>query len=463
MKKLTSILLAMVMIGTLFAGCGSGDSGRPALAAGVGDGPVPITEEDTLRVLNYFDLSAAGALEEQELVWDAFEKAHPNIKIEREDEFEDSFHNSIEAYAAAGNLPDVMYVWPSGRSTTLHTQRLLKDLSPLIARDGLDSMYIPAILDPNMQIAGYMGMIPQGVTATNMFIINHEVLDAVGLKPATTYSEMVAQVPILRDAGYETLIMPNQADWVMQSCLFSAVVGRFMGYDWHERINNGLTDFNDPAFIASLAFIQRLYTDGVLAPSSLVMDYGEGPGLFANNVGAYYVDGDWRTGAFITDQTTGDALIATDRQKNFSITVFPEIDLPGVVIPGRTNSVVLGTGWGINANLADGSPELEAAWTLVKWLVGLDVQTFRFRTGGISTPSVVGIDIHTLPLEPLQITALGLSGEYDIPTVVLDGAFEGPVYNTVNPQLQALGLGTTTPVDAARIIQDAFEAWQATQ
>lgn len=468
MKKLLSVLLAAVMVATLLAGCdsdsnGGTSGGTTGGSTGGSDDPVAITEVVELRVLNYYDMSAAGALEEQSVIWEAFEAANPNIKIIREDEFEESFHDSVNAYAAAGALPDVMYAWPSGRSTTLHSQGLLKDLTPLINRDGLASKYIALATDPSQQIAGYQGIIPQGVTATNMFIANLEVLNAVGLTPATTYSEMVAQVPVLRDAGYDTVIMPNMASWVMQSCLYSLIVGRFMGDGWHERVLNGETNFTDPAFIASLAFVQQMYEDGVIPASSLAIDYGEGPGLFATNTGAYYIDGDWRVGAFLTDSTTGEALISPDRQDNFVIGVFPEIDLPGVAIPGRTNSAVLGTGWGINANLADGSPELEAAWTLVKWLVGLEVQTFRLRTGGISTPSIVGIDYGALPLEPLQVSLAGLGAKYDVATVVVDGAFASTVYEPLNEQLQALGLGITTPEAVAEIIQAAFEAWQATQ
>ena len=123
------------------AACAS-DSG------GVGGGFDP-NEEVELRVLNYIDMSAAGAAEELEVVWKAFEDAHSNIKITREDEFNDPFHDSVDAYAAAGTPPDVMYCWPSGRSTTLHSQKLLKDLSSLAARDGLSGNYIPLALGPN--------------------------------------------------------------------------------------------------------------------------------------------------------------------------------------------------------------------------------------------------------------------------------------------------------------------------
>ena len=71
-----------------------------------------------LRVLNYLDLTSPNSAEEGKIVWEAFEEAHPNIKLVIQNEYNEPFHQATEAYAAAGNLPDVMYVWPSGRSTT---------------------------------------------------------------------------------------------------------------------------------------------------------------------------------------------------------------------------------------------------------------------------------------------------------------------------------------------------------
>ena len=449
MKKL-QILAVMIgillVVGVLFTGC-----------AKKGDDRIELT------VLNYFTMANPNASAENSIIWDAFEKAHPNIRIVRDDDFQEPFHHKTEAYAASGNLPDVLHVWPSGRSTTLHTQRLLKDLSPFIQRDGLARYYTSVSLDPSQQGAGYLGMITRGLTATNAFFINMDVLNAVGLQPARTYSELRAQVPVLRAAGYDTVLMANVDTWVMQSCLFSSVAGRFMGEGWDRRIHSGQAKFTDPEFVAALAFIQTMYNDGVLSQSTLATDYGSVPGLFANNRGAYLIDGDWRVGDFLTDASTGQALIAPDRQRNFRISVFPEIDVPGVRIPGRTNTVVLATGWGMNSAIPAGSPKEAAAWELVKWLTGKEAQTFFVETGTFSTPSRTDLDFSRMTLEPLQVAVANLVNEYDISTVVIDAAFEGPVYTPLNDGLQAMGMGRMTPQQVAAQTQAAFDAWRATQ
>lgn len=104
-----TVAVSAMLVAVLALGLFVGDSG-PALAQS--------DDVITLRVLNYLDLSVAGATREQAEIWKAFSKAHPEIKLEREDLFDEAFHQKTEAYAAAGQLPDVMYAWPGGRSTT---------------------------------------------------------------------------------------------------------------------------------------------------------------------------------------------------------------------------------------------------------------------------------------------------------------------------------------------------------
>jgi raffinose/stachyose/melibiose transport system substrate-binding protein len=453
MKRIALLVVLMMVLSSVDA---CTETSTPA------DGAAS-SEQIEISVLNYTDLSAPNAMESIEFVWGQFDAAHPEIKVTRQDEFNEPFHNAISAYSATGTLPDVMFVWPSGRSTTLHEQKLLKDLRPLMERDGLIDKYVPLATDVTQQFGGYQAMIPHGSTSTNMFMINREVLDAVGLEPAKTYSELVAQVPILAEAGYECVLMANVDTWVMQSCLFSLVAGRFCGEGWEKKILDGTAKFTDPDFVAALDFVEQMYEDGVINRSTLAVGYGDAPGQFATNGAAYYIDGDWRVGMFITSAETGEALISPERQEaSFDITVFPEIDVPGVKF-NRSNSSVLGTGYAINANLADGSPELEAAWTLVKWLCGPEVQTNMLRTGGLPTPSWIDIDYSSLDLEPLQIKMANLGNEFDRATVVIDGALNEAVYVPLNDGLQAIGMGTQTPEDVAQMTQDAFDVWNATQ
>ncbi|MDR2476326.1 MAG: extracellular solute-binding protein [Treponema sp.] len=414
----------------------------------------------TLNVLNYIDLTSPNSAGEIEFIWDGFTSRNSDITINREDLYNEPYHNKIEAYVTAGKLPDVMYVWPSGRSTSLHQNKLLKDLGPLVQKDGLAGSYLAAALDPANQGGGYVAMIPIALTSTHAFYINLEVLNACGLSPAKTYAELKAQVPILKAKGYETVIMPNKDTWVMQSCLFSLVAGRFGGLGWEQKILSGGEQFTGADFVKALAFIKQMYTDGVLSGASLGTAYGDSPGMFATNKGAYMIDGDWRVGAFLTDQTTGQALLSPEKQRNILISVFPDIE--GAKL-NKSTSGVLGTGWAMSAAIPSGSPREDAAWRLIKWLTGPETEGRRVETGGVATPVWADLDYSAMQLEPLQVSIGNLGNEYTATTCVIDGVFHSDVFNPLNDGLAEIGMGTKTPEQVAAEIQKVFDAWKKSQ
>ena len=441
-RLLMLLVVFMVVTSIAFVGCkkkdGAGASGKI-----------------TLKVLNYTDLTVPSAAADQKWFWETFLSQNPDVVIEREDLFNEPFHEKAAAYAAQGNVPDVLFVWPSGRSTALHERKLLKDLGPFIQKDNLKGKFLPVTLDPSQQGAGYLAMIPQGLTASHAFYINLEVLNDCGLQPAKTYSELKAQVPVLKAKGYETVIMPNKDTWVMQSCLFSTIAGRFCGAGWDEKILKGQAKFTDPDFVASLDFIRQFYADGVLNRSALGVDYGEGPGLFATNKGAYYIDGDWRAGAFITDPDTGQALISPARQKNIRVTVFPDIE--GAKL-NKSTSTILGTGWAMSAAIPAGTPKEDAAWRLVKWMTGPEVEGRMFEHGGLPAPSRTDIDFAKMNVEPITLAVANLGKEYTTGTCVIDGVFHADVYNPINDGLVELGLGKKTGAQIAAEVQKVFDA-----
>jgi len=442
--KIVSILLTVLMAVSVFAG-GGRQSGNT-------EGRV------VLEVLNYTDLTVANTASDQRKIWGDFSAANPDVVVYKEDLFNEPFHNKVEAYVASGNIPDVMIVWPSGRSISLHSQGLLKDLTPLINRDGLRNNFLPVTWDASQIAGGRQTMIPQSLTASHAFYTNLEVLNDCGLQPAKTYAEMVAQVPILRAKGYECVIMPNKSNWVMQSCLFSMVAGRFGGVDWHEKILNGSAKFTDQDFVNALDFMRRIYADGVIAQSSLGMDYGDGPGLFATNKGAYYIDGDWRCGAFITDADSGQALISPARQRNILVGVFPDIE--GAKL-NKSSSTILGTGWAMSAAIPAGSAKEDAAWRLIKHLAGAEVIGLAVEHGGIATPTRTDIDFSKMALEPIQIAVGQLGTQYTTGTAVIDGVFHSDVYNPINDGLFEIAMGTKTPQQVAADIQRVYDAAKA--
>ncbi|MDY0289228.1 MAG: ABC transporter substrate-binding protein [Sphaerochaeta sp.] len=446
MKKITILALALLLVVSATFAQGTKES---AAAAG----------QVELTVLNYIDMSEPNSANEVSMIWDKFSAENPDIKIVREDLFNEPFHQKTEAYVASGQLPDVLYMWPSGRSTSLHTTKSVKDLMPLLKKDGLVSSYNPATLVP--QFGGYLGELPNGITTTHMLYVNTKVLRDNGLAMPKSYADMKAMVAPLKAKGIDLIAMDNMDAWVMQSCLFSMVVGRFGGTDWYPNLESGKVNFNDAWFINSLKLIDDMYASEMIKRNSLTSPYGSSRGRFATGKAAFYIDGDWSTGAFQTDITTGQALVGRDAQaSDFEMIVLPA--LPGEVI-SNSNSGVVGTGFGMSANLASGSAKEEAAWRLIKFLQGEYVQTYRLSTGA-SFPSNLKVDVAKVVkdanLEPFVAKRAAYYEKYNTITPVIDGVLAGDVYNVINTGLQEIGLGKKTPVQVGKDVQKAWDTWK---
>lgn len=443
MKKLLTVVLVIALATTaLFAqGQSEANSGKT-----------------TIRVLNYIDMSEPNSANEIERIWNKFTEEHPDIQVIREDLFNEPYHQKIEAYAAQGNLPDVMYAWPSGRSSTLHTEGLLKDLTPFLEKDGLVDDYSAVAIAP--QLGGYLGELPNGITATSMMFVNTKVLRENGLEMPKTYEDLVAMVPVLNAKGIEVITMDCMDGWVMQSCLFSLLCGRFGGVDWADRLAAGEIDFEDDWFINALTALDNLYKDGVINRNTLSISYGSGRGDFANGKSAFYIDGDWACRSFQTDVTTGQALFSPAAQEtDVELINFPE--LKGEVVH-NSNSSVVGTGWAMSADIPAGSKEEAAAWELIKFLQGEYAQTWRLTTGA-AFPSLTTIDVAKVceenNLEPLVAKRADWYNRIEVATPVIDGVLDPAVYEVINTVLAEIGLGTTTVEKAASTVNAAWNAF----
>jgi hypothetical protein len=134
-----------------------------------------------IRVLNV----GTGHKDEEAKLWEPFAAAHPGIRITREDVTKAAYPGSI-ADIRAEDPPDVIYAWAGGPSQRLHTEQLLKDLTPLRQGEDLFSSFYH-VLYPDAQRGGYRGIIPLGIRVANLFYINRKVLLDCGLGVAEDY------------------------------------------------------------------------------------------------------------------------------------------------------------------------------------------------------------------------------------------------------------------------------------
>lgn len=408
----------------------------------------------TLKVLYYVDATQAGYAEDK-AIWDKFSADNPDITIEKEELFNEAFHDKVRAYIASGQIPDVQFMWPSARSTELHKKDLLKDLKPLLG-DAFLKNFVNAAVDPNNQANKKLAMLPQAVTYTSVMYVNTALLKSLNLSVPKTYADLKRLVPRLKAKGISTILMANKDQWPMQSCLFSTISGRLVGDNFIDNVLTGKAKFTDKSFVNALTVVQNLYKDGIISTDTLQLGYGESPALFAAGKAAFLIDGDWRVGNFLTDKATGKALIDPARQKSdFELMAFPA--LPGEKNPGSVSAIV-GVGYGISKSIPAGSDKEKAAVKLIKYLYSPEVQKIRLETGAF-IPSLKGV--MSDKIEPLSVKQMAFYASVPKTTYVLDGVLDASVNDPLNAGLQAIGLGTKSPAQVAKDMQDKVDAFRA--
>jgi raffinose/stachyose/melibiose transport system substrate-binding protein len=435
-KRILFALLAVTMVVSMaFVGCGK--------------------KQVTLKVMNYQQADQAG-YQEDVAIWEKFQKDNPDIKLEMEVLFNQPYHDKLQAYAAAGTMPDVFYVWPGARSAVVHEKKLAKDLAQLLGADYLKD-FTDAAINPNNQLGKYMAMLPQSFTYTSVMYVNVKLLKDNGFEPPKTYDDLKKMVPKLKAKGIAVMMIPDKDGWPVQSCLFSTIVGRIAGDKFLDDVVAGNAKLTDKPFVDALTVYQNFIKDGIIQKSDFNVGYGEAAGLFAQGKAAIYVDGDWRTGAYITDKTSGKALIDPAAQET-DFALLPLVALPGETNPGVI-SAVAGTGWAISASIPAGSAQEKAAVRLIKYLYSNEVQGIRYSTGAY-VPTRKGV---TAKVEPLPAKLPPFYAENSKTCYVIDGVFDPAVYNGLNSGLIAMGLGTSNPVKVAEQMQKDFDAWKASK
>lgn len=394
-------------------------------------------EEDkvTIELFNYVDAAAPeGQIWEE--VKAAFLAAHPDIAINEESAYGEPYHQKAKARIAAGDLPDVFYAWPGARTSYFIDNDILENLTPHIDK----SKYLSAAVAAQGP-KGEIYELPWTVTATSVVYVNTKILREVfgEVKIPRTYEELVAMVKPLKEKGYDTVIMPNEPGWVMNSCLLSTFVGRYGGANWIVETVAGRHKFTDEPFVKALRMVERLYEDGVLPPSSIQTAYGDAPSLFLQEKAPFMIDGNWRANAFI------DA--PDDFKEIVELTIFPAI--PGEKYPD-SSSIVPAIGFGMVKGLK--GTKRDAALTFIKWMSGYEACKIRFDKMGY-LPVFKGE--YGEAEDILMRKANAFYTEYPNASGVIDNFIGGTHNDTLNNGLQEIGLGRKTPEQVASEVEAA--------
>ncbi len=191
MKKLMALLMVLCMMVCMTACGGAGDNdttaapGTSTTEAPDGDTTEDGTETETdgsgEQIVLRFASWALGTEEDNNLerqMIAAFEKAHPDIKIEIAEEIVDPWNDALNTAAAGGDLPDVALI---STLTTAVANKWALDVTALAAADP-EWNNIPASLIESGQYNGKQYGIPTAMHLAGLFI-NTDYFEEMNVMP----------------------------------------------------------------------------------------------------------------------------------------------------------------------------------------------------------------------------------------------------------------------------------------
>ncbi|NHA66455.1 ABC transporter substrate-binding protein [Phycicoccus flavus] len=315
-QRVLTLGLSIALAGTV-AACGSSDSGTSDEGSGstasgpAGWRPNDSRPENEIHVLVLGDAAASA----EKAAADRFNKTSDvKVVIDTGATAGAEYNTTVRTQIGTPNAPDIFMSWGAAGIAPLLKAKALLPLDDFIKEDPkLKSMFVPSVFDEEVVDGKSYGIPMRGVAPEFMYY-NKKVLDKAGLKPATTWDELMSQVQTLKGQNVIPIGLAGADKWPQQ-IWFQYVYAREIGND---QVAKGLAGdasvWESDGSKKALADIRSLIDAGAFGQNFASVSYG-GDGsaaLLRSGKSAYELMGSWHYA------TVGDA-------KDLGWTTFPTI------------------------------------------------------------------------------------------------------------------------------------------
>lgn len=312
-RKLGSIILAVGMAVSLFAGCGAmpstnTDTGKTGDAqTSDNKGTVESKTESnneakaegekiTIRVVDWSDGSAS----QREEFHKKYMQEHADINIEYTMLTVDQFKNTIVTMIKSGEAPDIFPIPVGLTLKTAVEEEWYQPINDYVAAD------FASQFDPNSFAEGVTHIGDDWYTITELmptiqclFYYNKDILADAGItQPPATYSEFRAACKAVTEKGNGSVYglidggkQTNRMDVLARS--LTAAAGGKIGATTKALTDGGVAPYNTDAVKSALGLLSDIVKDGSLHPDTVNIGAPEAREFFAQGQAAFLCQGMW--------------------------------------------------------------------------------------------------------------------------------------------------------------------------
>jgi raffinose/stachyose/melibiose transport system substrate-binding protein len=368
----------------------------------------------------------------------AFEKANPDIDIDFELLYDEAYHQKVVARLAAGDVPHLAYMGADARWGAPWKEAGQQfDHKPY-----MDSKYYDLKLIPPMGPKGEIWEIPLGTSnICTVLYMNEKLVKSLGFAAPKTYQDIAAMAPAAKAKGLDVVAIDGADGWAWGSCLMSMVIARMSGDpNWVSKAVAGKNKFSDQVFVDSLAFIERMLKDGVVASKSVLVDYGANLSNFSNEKALFMVQGQWIAGSIENPEVANNTLMMA----------WPKLPGEKSAAAGSV-AAAISVGYGITKAGAADPKVRDAALKFLQYFYSHEETTQRLRDGAIVAPVLKNFKVpDDLPRLVKQKVALAQSAKN---TDVIDAFLSGAPNDALNAGMQKIAAGQATAKQVAEEVE----------
>jgi raffinose/stachyose/melibiose transport system substrate-binding protein len=369
---------------------------------------------------------------------DEFTAEHPNVTINITVLENEAFKARLVTVMQGNDPPDLFQSWGGGVLWAFADAGLVRNIAPELEGEWYDSFAVPAAVELYGRNGEYYG-VPWTWGAVGMFY-NKALFAQAGLdpeNPPATWSEFLAAVQTLKDAGITPISLGELEKWPGHFWFGYAAV-REGGQEAFLKAYNREGSFADEPFVRAAQRVVELNDMQPFQEGFMGLSHNDQQATFGNAEAAMMLQGQWAVNAQATQSASGEGI-----GEDLGWFPFPAIE-GGAGDP----SDVFGGGDGISV----GANAPDEAVEFLKFLTSTENQR-RGAEQNVLLPVVKGLE-DLYADDPVYSAIIEARNNAAYFQLYYDQFMPPAIGEAINDAVETLFAGVATPEEAVAAIEE---------
>ncbi len=289
MKKVISMLLVLMMVMGMLAGCSQPAEPTTEPAETSSEAPAEEAKEENVTLRIYAQYSDDDTKIPYDYAVAELAKAYPNVTLELDVQAQDD-GQKLQTYAATGNLPDIFQVGLSQIETFKESGNIMV-LDDAAKTSGYLDKAQPSASNIIYNEDGHIYAFPYAGNELVVWYYNKAIFEEHGVKVPETYEELLTAVETFNANDVIPMSIFAKEKWIT-TALYDVFATRFdpAGIT---KLDQGAGKASEDAYLMAAKTIQELVEVGMFPDGATNLNYDQAASLFYEGKAAMFLNGQW--------------------------------------------------------------------------------------------------------------------------------------------------------------------------